>query len=111
MRIALFADTKYTFVFIFVFVFFIFRCTLLAFYVFAYECGSTATSASVASAAAVIFVARFEASESPMRYVLKISFNAKILNVHLPAVCCLLRTGNRGSYCILLRRVGKRILV
>lgn len=42
----------------------------LAFYVFAYECG------------AVIFVACFEAPLSPMRYVLEIIFNAKILNVH-----------------------------
>lgn len=42
----------------------------LAFYVFAYECG------------AVIFVACFEAPHSPMRYVLEITFNAKILNVH-----------------------------
>lgn len=42
----------------------------LAFYVFAYECG------------AVIFVACFEAPLSPMRYVLEIICNAKILNVH-----------------------------
>lgn len=42
----------------------------LAFYVFAYECG------------AVIFVACFEAPLPPMRYVLEIIFNAKILNVH-----------------------------
>lgn len=42
----------------------------LAFYVFAYECG------------AVIFVACFEAPLSPMRYLLEIIFNAKILNVH-----------------------------
>lgn len=57
----------------------------LAFHVFAYECGSTA-------AAAAIFLACFEASPSPspMRYVWKISFNAKILNVYSP-------TGDTGS--------------